>query len=93
MENSKPMNIEQAEIVHIYPTEVWYEKDFFGTIHIRMQHMAPDMQPFTFIQIHYDYMYTSNGHQYDTVKKIGKMLGQEDIQERAWAMPEEWKTK
>ncbi len=85
------MKIEQVEITHIYPTEVWYEKDFLGTIHIKIQHMAPDTKPFTFVQIHYDYAYTSNGHQYDMVKKIGQLLGVEDISQREWQMPEEWK--
>ncbi len=56
-----------------------------------MQHQG--MDPFTFIQMHYDYAYTSNGHQYDMVKRIGKLLGVEDIQERQWIMPEEWKAK
>lgn len=85
------MKIEQATIVEILPTEVWYEKDFFGTVHVRMQHR--DMEPFTFIQMNYDYMYTSNGHQHDMVKKIGQLLGTEDIQCREWQMPESWKVK
>ena len=85
------MEIQTAELVHVYPTEVWYEKDFFGTIHVKMQHMAPDVKPFTFITINYDYAYTSNGHQRTIVKEIGKLLGQEDIQERAYVMPESMK--
>lgn len=85
------MKIETATIEHIYPTEVWFEKDFFGTVHVKMQHMAPGVQPFTFVQIHYDYAYTSNSHQRDMVKQIGQLLGVEDIQERQWQMPEEWK--
>ncbi len=83
------MNIEQATIVEILPTEIWYEKDFFGTVHIKMQHQG--MEPFTFIQMHYDYMYTSNGHQHEMAKKIGQLLGEEDIQCREWQIPEEWK--
>lgn len=83
--------IKKVEIVKIFPTEVWYEKDFFGTVHIKMQHMAPDMEPFTFIQIHYNYAYTSNSHQYNVVKKIGQLLGVENMPERIWTMPEEWK--
>lgn len=85
------MEIKTAEIVHIYPTEVWYEKDFFGTVHIKMQHMAPGTEPFTFITIGYDYAYTSNSHQREMAKQIGKLLGQEDIQERAYVMPESMK--
>ncbi len=85
------MKIETAEIVHIYPTEVWYEKDFFGTVLIKTQHMVPDSKPFTFITIGYDYAYTSNSHQHHLVKEIGKLLGVEDIQPREWKMPEEWK--
>jgi hypothetical protein len=74
--------IEKVNIVEILPTEVWYEKDIFGTVHVKMQHQG--MDPFTFIQMHYDYAYTSNGHQYDMVKKIGQLLGIEDIQQREW---------
>jgi hypothetical protein len=85
------MKIETAEITHIYPTEVWFEKDFFGTVHIKMQHMAPNMQPFTLVNINYDYAYTSNGHQYQLAKQIGALLGYPDIQERAWVMPESFK--
>lgn len=85
------MTIEQAELVHIYPTEVWYEKDFFGTVHVKMQHMAPGIEPFTFIQLHYDYAYTSNSHQHTMVKEISKLLGVEDIQQREWVMPDSWR--
>jgi hypothetical protein len=85
------MKIETAEIVHIYPTEVWFEKDFMGTVHIKMQHMAPGTEPFTFVTINYDYAYTSNSHQRDFAKKIGELLGQPDIQERPWVMPDSWK--
>jgi hypothetical protein len=85
------MKIETAEIVHIYPTEVWFEKDFMGTVHIKIQHMAPDTQPFTFVTINYNYAYTSNSHQRDFAKKIGELLGQPDIQERPWVIPDSWK--
>lgn len=82
------MDIQKATIVEILPTEVWYEKDIMGTVHVKMQHQG--MEPFTFIQMHYDYAYTSNGHQYAMVKDIGKLLGVEDIQQREWKMPEGW---
>lgn len=82
------MDIQKGTIVEILPTEVWYEKDMFGTVHVKMQHQG--MEPFTFIQMHYDYMYTSNGHQYGMVKDIGKLLGVEDIQQREWKIPEDW---
>jgi len=85
------MNIQQATLVEILPTEVWYEKDFLGTVHVKIQHQ--DMEPFTFIQMHYNYAYTSNGHQHDMVKRIGQLLGVEDIPQREWVMPEEWKIK
>lgn len=84
------MTIQTAEIVHVYPTEVWYEKDFFGSVHVKIQHMAPDTKPFTFITINYDYAYTSNSHQHQMVQEIGKLLGQENIEQRQWTMPAEW---
>ena len=71
---------DQFEVVDILPTEVWYEKDFCGTIHVYMQHQGHD--PFDFIQINYDYRYTSNSHQYALVKAIGELIGVEDIQQR-----------
>lgn len=83
------MNIKTAKIVEILPTEIWYEKDMMGTVNVKIQHQG--MDPFTFIQIHYDYAYTSNSHQWDLVRKIGKLLGVEEIEERAWQMPESWK--
>ena len=73
--------METVKIVEILPTEVWYEKDFLGTIRVKMKHHGIN-SPFTFITIGYDYMYTSNAHQYEMVKKIGKLLGVEDIQSR-----------
>lgn len=82
------MKIQKAEIVKIYPTEVWFEKDILGTIHVKLQHQG--MEPFTFVQIHYDYAYTSNSHQWDFVKQVGKLLGVDDIQERQWVMPQSW---
>ena len=83
--------IEQATIVEIFPTEVWYEKDFLGTVHLMMQHQG--MTPFTFIKMHYNYAYTSNSYQHTMVKEIGKLLGVDDIQEREWVMPESWKAE
>ena len=79
--------IKMANIVEVYPTDIWYEKDMFGTVSIKMQHKGME-EPFTFIQMHYDYYYTSNGHQYDMVKQIGKLLGVEDIEQRPWKKPE-----
>lgn len=79
--------IKTAEIVKVYPTDIWYEKDFFGTVHIKMQHKGMG-EPFTYIQMHYDYYYTSNGHQHNIVKAIGELLGAHDIEQRPWKMPE-----
>lgn len=71
--------IKTVEIVEILPTKIWSEKDMFGTVHIKMQHQG--MEPFTFIQMHYDYMYTSNGHQHQMTQEILKLLGVKDGQE------------
>lgn len=73
--------IETVSIVEILPTEIWYEKDMFGTIRVKMQHQGME-NPFTFITMGYDYMYTSNGHQHEMVKKIGQLLGVDDIQQK-----------
>lgn len=70
-----------ANVVEVYPTDIWYEKDMFGTVSIKMQHKGME-EPFTFIRMHYDYYYTNNLHQHNMVKAIGKLLGVEDIEER-----------
>lgn len=63
-----------VEVVEILPTKVWAEKDFFGTVHIKMQHEG-EPKPFTFIQIHYDHRYTHNAHQSVLTAEILKLLG------------------
>ena len=71
---------DRRNVLNIIPTDVWYEKDIYGTIHVYMQHQGHD--PFDFIQINYDYRYTSNGHQHALVKAIGKLIDVEDIPQR-----------
>lgn len=73
--------MKEGTIVEILPTEIWFEKDMFGTVRIKMQHQGME-KPFTFITMSYDYMYTSNSHQHEMVKQIGKLLGVEDIQQK-----------
>lgn len=77
--------MKELEIVEILPTEIWYEKDFFGTVHVYMQHHG--LEPFDFIQIQYDHRYTYNGHQFALVKAIGELLGVTDIPQRQYKMP------
>lgn len=84
------MDIKTAEIVHVYPTDVWFEKDMMGTVHIKMQHQAPGMAPFTIVTINYDYAYTSNSHQDSLAKQIGALLGRPNIEQRPWRIPKDW---
>ena len=70
--------IKIAKIVKIFPTKVWVEKDFFGTVHIKMQHEGA--HEFDFIQINYDYAYTGNSHQAELTKQILSLLGVKDEQ-------------
>lgn len=70
------MEIKTVELVEILPTKIWSEKDMFGTVHIKMQHQG--MEPFDFIQINYDYAYTSNSHQHQLTQEILKLLGAND---------------
>ena len=67
------MTIKTVELVEILPTRIWSEKDVFGTVHIKMQHQ--DMDEFDFIQINYDWAYTSNSHQHRLTEEILKLLG------------------
>jgi hypothetical protein len=68
--------MEEVKIVKILPTKIWKDKDFFGTVHINMQHEG--MDPFTICKIHYDYAYTSNSHQAWLSDKIIELLGGKD---------------
>lgn len=67
--------IETATIVKVFERRVWVEKDFMGTVHIKMQHEG--CEPFDFIQIQYDYAHTSNAHQAHLTEEILKLLGVE----------------
>lgn len=67
------MEIKTVELVEILPTKIWADKDMFGTVHIKMQHQG--MDEFDFIQIQYNYAYTSNGHQHELTQQILKLLG------------------
>jgi hypothetical protein len=66
----------KVEIVEILPTKIWAEKDFLGTVHIKMQHQG--MDEFDFIQLQYNYAYTDNGHQARLTEEILKLLGAKD---------------
>ena len=71
--------IQVATIMKVYPMRVWSEKDIMGTTHIKMQHEG--CEPFDFIQIQYDYAYTSNAHQAHLTEQILKLLGASDSAE------------
>ena len=75
------MEIKTVELVEVLPTRVWSEKDFFGTVHIKMQHQG--MDEFDFIQIQYNYAYTDNGHQARLTEEIMKLLGAPSEREKS----------
>lgn len=72
------MSIQEVKIVEILPTKIWKEKDFLGTVSIKMQHEG--MDEFTICQIGYDYAYTSNSHQVWLADEIMKLLGAQDVE-------------
>ena len=67
------MELKTVELVEVLPTKIWSEKDFAGTVHIKMQHQG--MDEFDFIQIQYNWAYTDNGHQHRLTEEILKLLG------------------
>lgn len=71
--------MKQVEIVKIYPTKFWVEKDFFGSSHIMMQHEG--MHPFQYATFNYDYAYTSNAGVHAAIVNTMKSFGikEEDI--------------
>jgi hypothetical protein len=75
MTDRKPI---EPKVLKVYPTKVWAEKNFFGTVEIKMQHEGD--KPFTFIEMHYNHRYTSNGHQAAVTQHLLKILGATDEQ-------------
>jgi hypothetical protein len=69
--------VDIAKIVTLHGKRVWVEKDFMGTVHIKMQHDISE-EAFDFIQIQYDYAYTDNASQAALTRGILKLLGIED---------------
>ena len=67
--------METVEVVKVFPTKIWAEKDMFGTVNIKVQHEG--YEAFALIQINYDHRYTSNAHQHDLTQRILAMLGVE----------------
>lgn len=59
--------------VKVMPTKIWCEKSMDGVMHIKVQHEG--CNEFDFIQIRYDYMYTSNAHQRALIAYILELLG------------------
>lgn len=73
--------IQEVQIVKIYPTEYWYEKDMMGTITLKAQHEG--MHECTLVQIPYDYAYTSNAGQWALLQHLCKYFGLlKDIEQR-----------
>ena len=65
--------MEAVELVKVLPTKIWAEKDMFGTVNIKLQHEG--LEAFNFVQINYNYRYTSNAHQYELTQRILALLG------------------
>ena len=68
--------IQTVEIVKIYPTKYWVEKDMFGSAHVMIQH--EDFHSFTYATFNYDYAYTSNAGVHSAVVEVMKGFGIEE---------------
>lgn len=71
-----PGTIKQVEIVKIYPTKYWVERDFFGGSHVMMQHEG--MNAFEYASFNYDYAYTSNAGVHTEIVNMMKRFGIEE---------------
>lgn len=71
--NYLPLALPPVKIVHIAPTEVWIENDFFGGRHVMMQHEG--CEPFTYCSFHYNYTYTSNSGTLSAATEMALKLG------------------
>lgn len=77
-------DVKTVEVVKIYPTKYWVERDFFGSSHIMMQHEGYHV--FCYASFNYDYGYTSNAGVHTEIVHMMKRFGiiEKDI---------EWKTR
>ena len=76
-----------VEIVKVYPTAYWVEKDMMGSAHIMIQHEG--MHPFTYCSFNYDYAYTSNAGVHTEIVAMMKRFGIEE-KDIVWKS-REWK--
>lgn len=67
-----------ATVTEIHKPKIWVERNIMGPLQIKMQYR--DMEPFIFVDIHYDYLYTDNNHQHKLAKHILEFLGVKDDQ-------------
>jgi hypothetical protein len=72
--------INTVKVEKLLSPKIWAEKDVTGTVNIKMQYEEGDT-PFTFVQVHYDYRYTSNAHQDVVTQKILELLGAGELNE------------
>lgn len=69
-------DIKTVEIVKIYPTKYWVERDFIGASHIMVQHEG--MHAFQYCSFNYDYAYTSNAGVHAECVNMMKRFGIEE---------------
>lgn len=67
------MEIQQATIVKVLPTQIWVESDMLGGRHVVLQHEG--CEAFTYASFHYDYSYTSNSGTWDAAHSLALALG------------------
>jgi hypothetical protein len=65
--------VKVATVVKLHPMRAWIERDIVGTMHVWLQHEG--CEPFDFVQIQYDYRYTSNSHSRDLAERILAVIG------------------
>lgn len=67
------MSIPVVEIVKLIPRRIWAERDIMGTMHVYAQDEGHER--FDFVQISYDYAYTSNAHSHWLANEVVRLLG------------------
>jgi hypothetical protein len=66
-------SVQVATVVEVFPTRAWVKRDIMGTMHVWLQHEG--CEPFDFVQIQYDYRYTSNSHSDSLARQIVGLMG------------------
>jgi hypothetical protein len=65
--------MKKAALVSVSKKDIWIESDFFGNFFVMCQYTGHE--PFEYVKLNYDYMYTCNSQILKMAELIARQLG------------------